>query len=57
MKPNVGDYYPTWFSGRYDGRSVVLEVRPYTGRFPQWFTWVVRVTAPRTDRQWMELCV
>jgi hypothetical protein len=32
----------------------VLAVTPYRGRYD--FTHVVRVTAPRTRRGWMELC-
>jgi len=53
----VGDRVPTWFSEQADGRSTVLAVEPYTGRYPQWFAYSIRVTAPRTKRGWMELCV
>ena len=52
--PEVGDRYPTWFSGREDGLSVVLATRPYTGKYPEWYTHVLRLTAPRTRRGWME---
>ncbi len=53
-KPNVGDELPTWFSGREDGLSTVLAVTPYTGRYPEFFSWVVRFTALNTRRGWME---
>ena len=51
----VGDKIPTWFSGEPDGLSTILQITPYTGAFPQWFTHVARVTAPRTNRGWMEV--
>jgi hypothetical protein len=56
-KPEVGDRVETWFSGRADGKSTVLAVEPYRGRYTQHFAWTVRVTAPNTNRGWMELCV
>lgn len=54
--PQVGQRIETWFSGEADGRSTVLAVRPYTGRYPEFFRYIVRVSAPRTRRGWMELC-
>lgn len=51
----VGDRYPTWFSGQRDGHSTVLAVSPYTGRYD--FTHVLRLTAPRTSRGWLEQAV
>lgn len=54
---NVGDKISTWFSDRADGLSTVLAVELYRGRYPQWFTHVARVTAPRTQRGWMEICL
>ena len=53
----VGDRIETWFSDTDDGRSTVLAVEPYRGRYPQWFALTVRVSAPRTRRGWLELCV
>lgn len=55
VKPRVGSRYRTWFSDREDGMSRILAVFPYTGPFPEHYSWVVRVTAPRTYRGWMEL--
>lgn len=55
--PKVGSQMTTWFSDRADGLSTVLAVEPYRGRYPQFFRWVVRLTAPRTRRGWMEMAV
>ena len=52
----VGDKISTWFSDADNGMSTVLSVTPYSGRYPQWFKLVIRVTAPRTKRGWMEMC-
>lgn len=53
--PTVGAKVPTWFSDRPDGLSTVISVTPYVGRYVQHFTWVVRATAPKTNRGWMEI--
>ena len=45
----------TWFADNPEGMSEVLKVERYRGAYPQWFSWVVRVTAPRTKRRWMEI--
>ena len=55
-RPRVGDMIATWFSDEPSGLSRVLAVSPYEGRYPQWFKWNLRVTAPRTRRGWMEIC-
>ena len=47
--PKVGDQLDMWFSG-----GVVVNVRPYTGRYPQWFTLFVSVTAIDTVNGTME---
>lgn len=51
----VGDLYPTWFSGEDHGCSTILAILPYTGRYPQWFNCVLRLTAPNTVRGWVEM--
>ena len=48
----IGDQIDTFFPG-----GVVFSIEPYTGRYPQWFDVVVRVSAPRTRRGWMEISV
>jgi len=54
--PSIGDHISTWFSDREDGYSIVMdEPEKYTGRYPESFTHVLRVTAPRTQRGWMEI--
>ena len=55
--PKVGDTYPTWFSDREDGLSTIVAVRPYTGKYPQWFSWVLTLTAPRTKKGTLEMTV
>jgi hypothetical protein len=57
MKPRVGDMMSTWFSDDASGLSRVLAVEPYRGKYPQWFSWVVKLTAPRTKRGWMEMAI
>ena len=56
-KPEIGSKMETWFSDRDDGMSTVVAVRPYTGKYPQWFTWVVTLTAPRTKKGTLEMAV
>lgn len=48
----VGDQIDVWFPG-----GVVIDWWPYRGKYPQWFKYVVRVTAPRTNRGWLEIVV
>lgn len=52
----VGDEYGTWFSGKSTGMSTVLKIEPYTGKYPQFFTHVVRLSA-ETQRGWLEMAV
>lgn len=52
--PKIGDRIETWFSDTEDGMSTVMAVEPYQGRYPEFFTHVVRASAPRTWRGWME---
>ena len=53
--PKPGDKIEVVFSGREDGIATVLEVHPYTGAYPQWFTHIVRFAAEKTRRGWMEI--
>ena len=55
--PTIGDPIEVCFSGREDGIATVLDVFPYTGRYPDWFTHVVRFSAENTSRGWMEITV
>ena len=56
-KFKVDDKILTWFSDEPDGMSRILKVFPYTGRYPQWFTHIVRVTSPRVRKGWVEMAV
>lgn len=50
--------YRSWFPGdRVDGSSTVLGAEPYRGRYPEHFTHVLRLAAPRTRRGWIEQAV
>jgi hypothetical protein len=51
--PEVPDRIPTWFSGNPDGMSEVLEVLYPIGVEHKAF--VVRASAPKTRRGWMEI--
>jgi len=53
--PQIGDKVLTWFSDQSDGKSVVIDVTPYTGRYKDDFTHVLKLSAPRTRRGWMEM--
>ncbi len=62
MAYKIGDKCPVWWNTgetNEDGRPLgtVLAVRPYTGAYPQWFTQIVRLTAPSTKRGWLEMSV
>ena len=46
----VGDEVDIWHKG-----GTVMEIFPYTGLYKQWYNCVLRLTAPNTDRGWMEL--
>ena len=57
--PKVGARFKMWSSGREDGLSTILEVRPYTGRYPEHFKYTVRFTQERKSysfsRGWGEV--
>jgi len=53
--PKVGDKIPTWFSDCPSLQSTVLEVLPYRGKYPEYFSCVLRLTAPRTRRGSLEM--
>jgi hypothetical protein len=53
----AGRQYPSWFSGRSDGLSTIIAVLPYAGRYREHFTHVLRLSAPGTNRGWMEMAV
>jgi len=57
VAPKVGDKIQTWFSGQPDGMSTIVFVGPYTGGFRPHFTWNLTVTAPRTRKGTLEMCV
>lgn len=52
-----GDRYHTWFSGREDGMSTIIDVLPYHGKYPQWFTNVLVLSADRTKSGKLEMTV
>jgi hypothetical protein len=51
----AGDKFPTWYSGKPDGMSTILNIKPYKGRYN--FTHVLTLTAPNTSRGWLEQAV
>jgi hypothetical protein len=53
--PKIGDQIATWFSDRPDGKSTVLAVYPYCGRYPEHFIHVLKLTAPRTQAGTLEM--
>ncbi len=55
--PKKGDKIEMCICGSKDGKETVLDVYPYTGVYKEHFTHVVRYTALRTRRGWMEIAV
>lgn len=62
MTYKVGDKFPIWFppharSVKVDGYYMadIIDVRPYTGRYKEFFTQIVRIPAWRTGRGWIEI--
>ena len=54
--PQRNDRIKTWFSGCEDGYSTVLEdPQLYTGLYRESFTHVLKVSALKTKRGWMEV--
>ena len=56
-KPQINDMIPTWFSKDKTGRSRVLGVRPYDGRYRKDFKWFVKLTAPGTLSGYLEMAI
>ena len=54
-KDFVGKTIPTWFSDRWDGRSAILYVAPYHGKYRDAFDCVLTLTAPRTPKRSIEM--
>jgi hypothetical protein len=54
-KPQVGDEIRVWWQTGRGNMATVLAVLPYTGKFPEWFDCVLRLSAPNTRRGWMEM--
>lgn len=55
--PLVGKTIPTWFSGNASGRSRIIDVRPYTGKYVTMFTHILVLTAPNTKIGQLEMAV
>jgi hypothetical protein len=50
--------FKSWFTGDLpDGSSTVLDCFPYTGRYPEIFSHVLRLACPQTSRGWVEQAV
>lgn len=56
-RPKVGGKMKTWFSDRPDGYSTILGVRKYDGKYTEFFSWIVKLTAPRTSQGWAEMAI
>lgn len=57
MPVKVGDKYPTWFSDNEEGLSLVLDIKPYTGKYKEFYTSVLVLSAPRTRKGSLEMAV
>jgi hypothetical protein len=44
-----------WETGEPDNMATILEVLPYTGRYPEFCDCVLKLPAPRTRRGWLEM--
>lgn len=57
MKQYIGKKIKYWCSGREDGISTILDIRPYTGRYPECADYIIKITAMNTYRGWMETSI
>jgi len=55
MIPKVGDKVLTWFSDMDDGKSMIVAVRPYDGKYKDDYKYWVTLTAPRTRARVLEM--
>ena len=46
----IGDSITTFW-----GEAKILDIYPYTGRYPKWFNCILKVTAPKTKNGWIEV--
>jgi len=53
----VGDEIETWFSDMPGGKSRILGIRPYRGKYPEFFTHTLALTAPRTRAGKLDMAV
>lgn len=51
----IGDKILTWFSDSPDKMSTVINIKPYTGRYPEAFNVVLVLSAPRTNAGTIEM--
>lgn len=59
---NWPEEWPVWWDtgdGRPDGQHMarIIEVFPYTGKYPQWFSYVLRLADPNTRKGWTEMAI
>lgn len=61
-KLKKGDPYPVWWNtgseyinGWYTAK--IIDIKPYKGAYPQYFTHVLQLTNPGTRRGWTEMAV
>ena len=47
---------PWYYPRGYEETVLVLKVSPYTGRYREMFTRIVRITSPCTKSGWIEVC-
>lgn len=52
----IGDKILTWFSDREDGMSIIVDIQPYTGKYPELYDVVLEVTAPGTPLGTVKIC-
>ncbi len=55
--PQPGDELSTWTGNPEDSKSFVIKVMPYTGRYPDMFSHVLRYTALNTTQGYMDVCI
>lgn len=53
----VGDKIETWFSDQEDHMFTIIAIEPYRGKYTEYFTHTLKVTAPRTKAKWLYICV
>jgi len=58
----IGTEHPVWWD-THDGRPTgqhqarILDIRPYKGQYKEWFSYILKLSAPNVGCGWLEMTV